>query len=123
MANKPFAKGSVEVMLGTAVNTSGTVNVPYPAGLVQADLLGSTGGVVVINDNDVYPQGTSGTNYVGVSFGASNITLTNNTAVSWPAGAKLIASFGGYDHSDSLAGVDDTTIPALEARVTALENA
>lgn len=81
------------VRLNAAVANAGTVVVPYPAGFNQAALIGSTGGAVSINNNDTYFQLPSGVR-VNYTFGASDITITNNTGVSWPIGAELVASFG-----------------------------
>lgn len=117
MATKPFAIASITAVLAAAVANAGTVTIPYPAGQTQASLASSTGGMVVINNNMVYPQAASGAGTVALTFGASDITITNNSGETWPAGASLIASFGAKDYSDS---VDDA---ALDARITALETA
>ena len=67
----------------TTTANNGTQTVPYPTGFVQADLTGSTDGVVVINGNDFYKQGA----------GVSNITVTNTSGQTWPI-AELALSFG-----------------------------
>ncbi len=87
------ALANTSTVLASAVANAGTVVVNYPAGQSQGTLIGSTGGKVAINNNDVYPQAGSGV-AVTFTFGASNITITNNTGVSWPANSTLIASFG-----------------------------
>jgi hypothetical protein len=79
--------------LAAAVANTGTVVVPYPAGFNQAALIGSTGGFLTLNNNDVYQQLPSGTR-VNFTFGASDITITNNTGVSWPIGSDIVVSFG-----------------------------
>lgn len=79
--------------LAAAVANAATVVVPYPAGFNQAALIGSTGGSLALNNNDVYPQAASGVR-VNFTFGASDITITNNTGVSWPIGSDIIVSFG-----------------------------
>ena len=86
----------VEATLATAVANAGTVTLAYPAGTAQADFTGanaSADGALTLNDNDVFPEATSGVrvNYV---YGADNITLTNNTGVSWPAGSRIRAQLG-----------------------------
>lgn len=88
-----FALASVTARLNAAVANAATVTVPYPTGFTQAALIGSTGGAVVINNNDVYQQLSSGVR-VNYTFGASDITITNNTGVTWAAGSDLAASFG-----------------------------
>lgn len=95
------AKALTKLTLTTAVAVGGTVTVNYPSGETQASLQNSQGGVVAINNNDVYRQAASGANTVGMTFGASNITITNNSPVAWPAGAELIASFGRVDRNGS----------------------
>lgn len=87
------ALANLSTVLSSAVANGGTVVVNYPAGKTQGDLIGSTGGRVAINNNDVYPQAGSGA-AVTFTFGASNITITNNTGVTWAANSTLIASFG-----------------------------
>ena len=100
MANPAFAIANTTATLGAAVADAGTVTVPYPTGTVQADLTGSTGGMVVVNDNDVYTQASTD---VAFTFNAGDITVTNSTGNTWPAGAKLIISFGAVDYADSVA--------------------
>ena len=90
------AIANVKILLATAVAPAGTVTSAYPAGIVQADLTGTTGGKVAV-DHDVFPQAASGAGTVAITFGASNITLTNNSGVTWPVGATVIASFGSVD--------------------------
>lgn len=81
------------VRLNAAVANAGTVVVPYPAGFNQAALIGSTGGYLTVNSNDVYQQLPSGVR-VTFTFGASDITITNNTGVAWAAGSDIVVSFG-----------------------------
>ncbi len=81
------------VRLNAAVANAATVTVAYPAGFNQAALIGSTGGFTTINNNDVYQQLPSGVR-VNYTFGASDITVTNNTGVTWPAGSDVLVSFG-----------------------------
>jgi hypothetical protein len=83
-------------VLASAVANAGTVVISYPAGTTQASLLGSTGGELVLNDNDRYVQAPSGTR-VEFTFGASNITVTNQTGVSWPEASTILVSFGSSD--------------------------
>lgn len=84
-------------VLAAQVNNAGTVVIPYPAGTNQASLITSTGGEVVVNDNDRYPQALSGGGTVAFTFGASDITITNNSGVTWPAASTILASFGSSD--------------------------
>lgn len=87
------ALANTSAVLASAVADGGTLTVSYPSGQSQGTLIGSTGGRVAINNNDTYPQAGSGV-AVAFTFGSSNITITNNTGVTWPAGSTLLASFG-----------------------------
>lgn len=91
------ALGNSKQVLASAVTNTNTFTMPYPSGLTQADLTGTTGGRLVVNDNDAYPQAPSGAGTVAFSFGASNITVTNNSGVTFPANATILASFGRED--------------------------
>jgi hypothetical protein len=84
-------------VLAAQVNNAGTVVIPYPAGTTQASLITSTGGELVLNDNDRYVQAGSGVR-VEFTFGASDITVTNQTGVAWPAASVILVSFGSSDY-------------------------
>jgi hypothetical protein len=115
MANKPFAKGNVSATLASDVINTGTFTVAYPTGLVQADLLGSTGGVLAVNANDIYTQAASGAGTFSPAFGASTITITNNSGVTLTAGSTVIVSFGGFNISDSAIQATGAAIANLTA--------
>lgn len=83
-------------VLASAVANAATVVIPYPAGTTQSSLITSTGGELVLNDNDRYAQALSGVR-VEFTFGASNITITNQTGVTWPAASTILVSFGSSD--------------------------
>lgn len=87
------ALGIISVTLASTVAVAATVAVAYPTGTTQASLTGSTGGKLSINDGagGTFDQGAGG---FTASFGASTITITNDSDVTWPAGAELTASFG-----------------------------
>lgn len=93
------AKGYSKVLLAAAVANAGTVTLPYPTGTVQADFTGETGGQVAVG-HDVFPEGT-GAGTVTIVYGASNITITNNSGVAWPAGTEVIGSYGRIDINGS----------------------
>ena len=111
------ALGYTKTVLASAVADEGTVAIAYPTGLTQALLLGSTGGKVAIGNNDVYPQAASGV-AVAFAFGASTITVTNNTDVTWAAGSELIASFGDTTNDGSY-NADVRVMPAIAALTAA----
>jgi hypothetical protein len=86
----------VNVTLAAPVADAGTVTLAYPAGTTQASFIGanaSADGAAIINDNDFYRELVSGVR-VNYTYGSSDITLTNNTGVTWPAGARLTAQLG-----------------------------
>ena len=83
-------------VLAAAVPNAGTITVPYPTGTNQAGLIGTTGGDLVVNNNDRYLQGTSGVR-VEYTFNPTNITVTNQTGVAWPINAEVIVAFGVSD--------------------------
>lgn len=97
--------GNISTVLASAVADDGTVAVSYPTGTNQAGLTGSTGGEVTINDGagGRWDQGDSGATF---SFGASTITITNKSGVSWPVGATLRASFGSAPSNGSYNNTD-----------------
>jgi len=108
--------------LATAVANGGTVVLDYPAGTTQATFIGANAapntGAVVLNNNEVYPEAASGVR-VAISYGASNVTITNNTGATWPAGSTIRAQFGrvGNDRPGFQPG------PAVTALTTAFGTA
>ncbi len=93
------AIANTKTVLAAAVATDGTVTVPYPAGTNQASLQNSTGGKVMVDQDGPYKQGVASN--VDFTFGAGNITITNKSANTWPAGAELRVSFGQIDINGS----------------------
>lgn len=108
--------------LAAAVANGGTVVLDYPAGTTQASFIGANQatntGSVVLNSNEVYPEAAAGVR-VAFSYGASNVTVTNNTGVSWPIGSTIQAQFGraGNDRPGFSPG------PAVTALTTAFGTA
>ena len=97
------------------VTNGNTFTTSYPTGFTQAMLLGSTGGQLIFNQ-DKYPQAASGAGTFAVTFGSSNITITNNTGQTLTAGSTLRLSFGKTDRKGSynpaIAGVAPTSLTA-----------
>lgn len=91
-----FAVTSV-ITLTSAVANAGTVLVAYPAGRVQADFIGSNAapntGFAVLNGNEVYIERASGVR-IGLTYNAGDVTVTNTTGVTWPAGSTLQVQMG-----------------------------
>lgn len=78
-----------DTFLAAAVANNGTFTVSYPAGTTQQDFdtgLGSVGGEVVVNDSDKWTVAAA---QVSFSFGASLITVTNLSTVTWAANSKV----------------------------------
>lgn len=109
----PDTSYQVSGALASAVAASGgTFTVSYPSGTSQATFnagLAGTNAFIVVNGNDKY----SGANF-GISYGASNITVTNNSTQAWPAGASYILNLDVRDGNN----VDVITIPVDLASIT-----
>lgn len=88
MANRFY---QVPAVLATAVANNGTVTFAYPAGTTQDTFIGSRtaagGGQVVVGVNDVYKQSAGQCSF---TYGASEVTVTNTSGVTWPAGAPVV---------------------------------
>lgn len=85
-----MAYTNVEIVLASAVAVAGTFTVDYPAGTTQATFIGanaSATGIVIVNDNDKYTEADAD---VAFSYGASEVTITNNTGATLAAGSRLL---------------------------------
>ena len=106
---------TVELVLAAAVADDGTVTgIAYPSGTNQAFFTSgnaSATGVAVLNGNDVYAEAAT---KVGITYGASTITLTNKSDVTWPAGSDVILQLG-YATSDVVTVVEQPAIANLAA--------
>lgn len=81
-------------VLATAVADDGTFTVSYPSGYSQLSFNAGHAGsdhYAVLNNNDKWTYADPGIN---VSFGASEITITNRSGYSWPAGTQVDLFFG-----------------------------
>lgn len=89
----PNAGGVVSQTLGTAVANAGTMTFSYPAGFVQGDFTAGmnvvNGCYIILNQNDKLVEDVSGASGIAVSFGASTITVTNNSGATIAAGTKV----------------------------------
>lgn len=92
------AKGNIAHTLSAAVANAGTFTVAYPAGLNQAALTGTTGGQMVGKAG--YPKFLQGASGITLTFGASNITVTNASGAAIPPGEYYL-SFGEVDINGS----------------------
>lgn len=113
---------TIEFVLGAGVADSGTVTgLAYPAGTNQAFFTGgnaSAAGVAVINDNDVYRETAS---KIGVTYGASTITLTNLSGVTWPAGSEVILQLA-YAGGNVVTVISQPAIADLTGTLTGTNN-
>jgi hypothetical protein len=90
------------VFLAGSVANSATFTVGYPTGTTQATFtngLAGTAHVLILNDNEVI---TGASNFT-VSFGASEITVTNVAMGTLAAGTKIVAQFDRNPGVDGLA--------------------
>ena len=91
------AKATIKYTLNSAVANNGTVVVPYPSGFNQAALTGISDYQIAVNNNDVFKNGAG----VLLTFGASDITVTNQSGASWATGSNLIITVGRDDRLGS----------------------
>lgn len=85
---------TTSIILSADVANAGTVTVAYPAGTAQADFTGANAaadGVAIVNDNDIYNEADSD---IALSYGASDITLTNNSGGTWASGSTVRVQLG-----------------------------
>lgn len=90
----------VEAVLAAPVANAGTIDVAYPAGTSQKSFtagLAGSGHYVILNDNDKLTLADA---KIAVSFGASLITITNNSGYTWPIGTRLAFSGDQQDGND-----------------------
>lgn len=84
-------------VLSAAVAAAGTVVIAYPAGTAQANFIAPNAathtGFLIVNDNDIYPEAAAGVR-VNFVYNAGDITVTNNTGVTWPAGSLIRVQLG-----------------------------
>lgn len=79
----------ISTILVSAVADDGTFTVAYPTGFSQLSFtagLARTGGYMIVNGNDRWSQADPG---FSVSYGASDITVTNLTGASIAAGSTI----------------------------------
>ena len=102
-----------EVTLGTAVADAGTLTVAYPSGTAQADFTGALAlaeGSVALGNNDIFKEADED---IAITYGASNITVTNDTGATWPAGTKVTVG---------LIAFAPVSLRGLDSRVDTLES-
>lgn len=120
----------VEGILASAVADDGTlVLAAYPSGYTQADFINgnaSATGTFVLGNNDVYEEATA--DNFEITYGASDITITNRSGATWAAGsaytlglayADTVYQFGGQK-SAAIAALTDSSTGTAGATLAAL---
>lgn len=83
-----------EFTIATAVTSpAGTVVISYPTGTVQADFTGNNAATIsrlLVNNNDLWLESADD---FDLTYGASTITITNKTGVTWAVGDTIVAQF------------------------------
>lgn len=84
--------------LTAEVADSGTFTVAYPSGTTVGDFDKGLADLadchIVLDKNDTVEYGTTGDYYIGISFGSSEITITNETGAALPAGTVVDVHLG-----------------------------
>jgi hypothetical protein len=103
-----------ETVLNSAVANSGTFTVAYPAGSVQRDFLSGlarpSGHYMIVNDNDRW---TAAASQMSVAFGASDITVTNSSGTTLPAGSRVAVFFDQVDGNERDIFSFPVTLPSI----------
>lgn len=84
-------------VLAAAVANAGTFTTAYPSGTSQQEFdtgLAGPRSELILNGNDRLGLGAGG---FSLAFGASLVTVTNNSGATWPAGARFVL---GLDRQD-----------------------
>ncbi len=110
------AIATASVTLASAVADDGTFTLAYPSGTTRQTFFDSTsGGRIAINANDVFSQGDPG---FEATFGASDITITNRSGVTWAAGSSVVVSFGRTSRNGSYnLTIGDDPLQAASGRI------
>lgn len=75
----------IETTLGSAVLDGGTVNISYPSGTNKGMFFGGVGNALSINGTGYKePRGFT------LAYNATNVTVTNNSGVTWASGSKVM---------------------------------
>lgn len=82
------------------VRLNGTFQAPYPAGTVQADFTGSTANTLVVDQAPL----SHANGDISISFGSSEITVTNLTTRTLKAGLRFWLQLEVYSPVTALAG-------------------
>lgn len=86
--------GVVTHILASDVADDATVAIAYPTGQTALTLAGSIGGDLTVNDGAYGAWEQADPGFEVTTLGASTITITNRSGLTWPAGATIRVSFG-----------------------------
>lgn len=110
----PKSQYTIEGVIATAVADAGTFTVAYPSGTTQVNYnagLAGTDSYIILNGNDKY---TVAAGKISLSFGSSDITVTNSTGATIAAGTKFILNVDVADGNDVIV----LTLPIKLAAIT-----
>jgi hypothetical protein len=100
---------------------AGTITVAYPTGFTQgsftAGVAGPNGSYIIKNNNDKVNEDLSAATGIGFSFGASLVTLTNNTGATIVAGTLISVFMNQQDGNTA----ETLAFPIELASVTAAD--
>jgi hypothetical protein len=108
---------TITTVLAAAVTNTNTFTVSYPTGTTQATFtqgLAGSNSYMVVNGNDKYLAAAAGAGTFAISYGASTITITNNTGLTLAAGASITFQFELVDGND----VEILSFPIALATIT-----
>jgi len=96
----------IQGSLAAAVADAGTFTVTYPTGTSRGDFSAGIGHKLVINDQDLSTPAD-----IGLSFGATAVTVTNRTGATWAQGSNFYFQFDqiGAENPVSISGVEAYT--------------
>lgn len=107
---------SETVLAADVASPAGTFTVAYPSGTAQADFqspFSAATAYMVVNNNDHYDDGTP--DKFDISYGASNITITNKTGATLKAGANVKVGLGRTIGAYTATGTYATDSPLLQS--------
>ena len=96
----------VQTTLASAVADAATFTVSYPTSRDSGDYAGGTSHEVV---STPYGRLTAKASQISVSFGTTNITITNNSGVTLASGTDLIVQLDRAGRDDGNANLSDDT--------------
>lgn len=84
----------VFTLASSVASPAGTVTFAYPPGYAQADFTGanaSASAYIILNGNDRFEETDA---EFDITYGSSDITITNKTGFAWAIGTTVLAGLG-----------------------------